>query len=196
MEEPEREILPPEPGSMESSAWLLFLDQLLRLTITFALIAALIWAIVLLIRSIIRGFYGRTGEVRELVREGFTEEEQRLSGNPKKREKRLPFWGGTMQQRLRRTFLKTVQESCPKENGLSAMTAREIAALAAERQQKAADTVTDSRQNPAGTVTDGQEKWNRLAGLYEKARYTEETINSEDVRTAGKLSREILHNIK
>lgn len=174
----EEEEIAQMTGGPEASippAWLQVLDTIVRTAAAIALIAGIIALIVLFARYLIRNFYGRKKEAKEICGEGFLEEEERLGGIKKQREKKLPLIGGTVQQRVRKLFKKTVQEAYSGEPGLHAMTAREIAGLEAEWMT---------------------EEWELFSDLYERARYAQGQLTWEDVKAAGKLSREIVHNIK
>lgn len=159
----------------KSPAWLRFLDKIITTAVTFALIGGALVLLALLIRFLIQRFYNRQKDVKEVTREGFVEEEEHLGSEKRRREKRLPVFGGTMQQRVRRIFKRTVQESFPGACDLSAMTAREIAG-----------------QKPDCSP----EEWALLSELYERARYAQDTVTKKDVKAAGKLSGAIVHNIK
>lgn len=159
----------------ETSAWLRVLDTVITTAVSFALIAGALVLLALFLRFLVQRFYDRQKDGKEVTREGFVEEEERLGSEKKRRKKRLPIFGGTMQQRIRRIFKRTVQQSFPGENDLSAMTAREIAG-----------------RRPGCSP----EEWALLSELYERARYAQDTVTKEDVKAAGKLSGEIVHNIK
>lgn len=163
------------PGAAEMPVWLQILNRIFNGIVTFALIAAAVVLLIMLVRWMLRAFYEREGSAREIVGEGYREEEERLNRDRFKKEKKLPFIGGTPEERVRRIYKRTVQNACREEGGLEMMTVREIAG---------------SRE------TERQEEWERLSDVYERARYGRQGIAREDVKTAGKLSGEILHSIK
>lgn len=167
------------------------LNQVFITAASLAIIAGIVLFVVWLVRFLIRGFYGRKREKREIVREDFTEEEERLEIFKKQRTVKLPFIGGTPAQRVRRIFKKTVLEVWQKEEednpaAICAKTAREL-------------TAGPKKRGLMAGMEEGQEKpeaWDKLVSLYERARYTAEELTREDVKEAGKLSRQILHTIK
>lgn len=167
------------------------LNQVFITAASLAIIAGIVLFVVWLVRFLIRGFYGRKREKREIVREDFTEEEERLEIFKKQRTVKLPFIGGTPAQRVRRIFKKTVLEVWQKEEednpaAICAKTAREL-------------TAGPQKRGLMAGMEEGQEKpeaWDKLVSLYERARYTAEELTREDVKEAGKLSRQILHTIK
>lgn len=167
------------PEAEAAPVWLQILDQVLVTAVTVLLIAGLVVLLILLIRSMIRSFYGREKEKRQIRQEGFVEEEERLEKTRNRESVRVPAIGGTPAQRVRRIFKKTVQEAWQQERNtaeMNAKTARELAELCSAAEEKGSE-------------------WEALTALYERARYTEETVTKEDVRAAGKLSR-LLHMIK
>lgn len=167
------------------------LNQVFITAASLAIIAGIVLFVVWLVRFLIRGFYGRKREKREIVREDFTEEEERLEIFKKQRTVKLPFIGGTPARRVRRIFKKTVLEVWQKEEednpaAICAKTAREL-------------TAGPQKRGLMAGMEEGQEKpeaWDKLVSLYERARYTAEELTREDVKEAGKLSRQILHTIK
>lgn len=179
-----------ETGAMEETAvplaeqmqespgmpvWLQIFNWIFNWVVTIALIVGAVFLIILLIRWMIRTFYEREKRAREIVGEGYLEEEERLDRTNFKKGKRLPFIGGTTEEKVRRVYKKTVQGACPEESGLEALTVREIA----------------GRRD-----TECREEWENLSDIYERARYAQEGVTREDLKAAGKLSREILHSIK
>lgn len=167
------------------------LNQVFITAASLAIIAGIVLFVVWLVRFLIRGFYGRKREKREIVREDFTEEEERLEIFKKQRTVKLPFIGGTPAQRVRRIFKKTVLEVWQKEEennpaAICAKTARELTAGPKKRGLMAG--MEEEQEKP--------EAWDKLVSLYERARYTAEELTREDVKEAGKLSRQILHTIK
>lgn len=166
-----------EESIEEPSRFAQVLEQILVMIVTLLLIAGAVFLLVQAVRFIIRSFYGRKKEKRETKEEGFVEEEERLKEPERKQNGRLPIIGGTPAQRVRKIFKRTVLElSGEKETDcFAAKTARELAALCTE-------------QNTA--------EWMALAALYERARYTQQTITRQEVKEAGKLSRQIMHTIK
>lgn len=164
-------------GSETPPIWMQVLEKILVAATLAAVLAALLFLLFLLVRFIIRGFYGREKIEQRIETPEYVEEEERLKGKGEQGRERLPFLGGTADQRVRRIFRRTVLEeakSC-EWNEISSMTARQLAQL-------------DVGASP--------KLWEELVLLYERARYTKEEITTEDVRRAGKLSRQILHTIK
>ena len=98
--------------------WLQILNWIFNWAVTIALIVGAIFLIILLIRWMIRTFYEREGKAREIVGEGYLEEEERLDRDSFKKEKKLPFIGGTPEEKVRRIYKKTVQGACREESGL------------------------------------------------------------------------------
>lgn len=186
-----------------SPVWFQILETILTAAVTAALIFGLLFLIFLLIRFLIRGFYVREKEKKVLYEEGFVEEEERIGGNKEKTKKRLPVFGGTPEEKVRRIYMHTVREAVVtgrtpsktegkrrKRNGesnglelLRTMTAREQAFYAYDA------SVPDDGDGCA-------KMWQELLGLYERARYGRENLTAQEVRQAGKLSRQILHTIK
>lgn len=167
------------PEAEAAPVWIQILDQIVVTAVVVLLIAGLVVLAVMLIRSMIRSFYGREKEKKQIHQEGFVEEEERLEKAKNREAVRVPAIGGTPAQRVRRIFKKTVQEAWQQEGDaaeMNAKTARELAELCSMAEKKGSE-------------------WEALTALYERARYTEETVTKEDVRAAGKLSR-LLHMIK
>lgn len=196
------------PEAEEAPWWMELLDKIVITALSVVAIAAFIMLIVMLIRLLIQNFYGRKREKREIRQEGYVEEEERLERKRSRPEQKIPAIGGTPGQRVRRIFKKTVQQimkeeaAAPKGSGaansrllldmseirkmeaeekegkktgagigaMHAKTARELAALCAERKGSSG------------------EAWEDLCALYEKARYTQETVTREDVKEATRLA--------
>jgi len=122
----------------------------------------------------INGFYDKRDLKKEVVSEGFVEEEERLSRKKEDRQGRLPVFGGTPEQKVRKIFWKLVlaeYESRGKEKPDAALTARQF----------------------AGKLDDGSKtaQWEELAAIYEKARYSSESVSKEESRQASVLARQI-----
>lgn len=168
------------PESAETPLWMLILDKILVTAVVIMLIAGAIFLIVMLIRFMIRSFYGREKTKKEVRQEGFVEEQERLQEKKDARKTRLPAVGGAPDQRVRRIFKRTIQEmtkGAETANTMDARTARELAALHAAGDPEAETNAAE---------------WNALIALYERARYTRETVTKEDVREAGRLSKALL----
>lgn len=164
-------------GNDVPPAWMQLLEKLLVIAVLILIFAAFLFFLFLLIRFLIRGFYGREKKEERIEERGYVEEEKRLKGRERSEREHLPFIGGTPDKRVRRIFKRTVTEAAKSGewSGLKPMTARQLAELAA-----GAD----------------RDSWEELVILYERARYAEEEITAEEARRAGKLSRQILHTIK
>lgn len=179
------EVVPDEPmmylpAAEEAPLWMQLLDKAFTTAMALALLAGAVMLIVWLIRCLIRSFYGRERVKKEVRQEGFVEEEERLNEKKGAIKERIPVIGGTPAQRVRRIFRRTVKAFAKgkEDAGLSAKTARELAAWCAD-----AELVSPVRTN----------EWDALTELYERARYTEREVTKEDVREAGRLSYRILH---
>lgn len=170
------QVMPGE-GSAEPSLAARILEQVLMAAAALLLIAGAVFFMLQAARFIIRQFYGRKKEKKEIRQDGIVEEEERLKDEESGRMRRLPLLGGTPAQKVRRIFKRTVQKAFGREKAeqLGAKTARELADI-------------DSGRNA--------EEWMALAKLYERARYTQQTITGQEVKEAGKLSRRIMHTIK
>lgn len=168
------------PAAEEAPLWMQILDQIFVTAMAILLLAGAVILIVLLIRYVIRSFYGREREKREVCREGFVEEEERLGEKKSGFKEKLPAIGGTPAQKVRRIFKRTVNASKKgkEDAGLTARTARELAAWCADTEH-----IPSAKEN----------EWSELAALYERARYTENEVTKEQVREAGRLSHRILH---
>lgn len=153
------------------------LEQVLVVIVTVFLIAGAVVLLIQAVRFVVRSFYGRKTGKKERKEEGFVEEEERLKEPENRRKGRLPVIGGTPAQRVRKIFKRTVLEVWGEKEAkqLTAKTARELETLCAGQNGEA---------------------WRKLAGLYERARYTKQTITRQEVKEAGKLSRQIMHTIK
>lgn len=196
------------PESAEAPLWMQILDKILVTAVVIMLIAGVICLIVMLIRFMIRSFYGREKTKKEVRQEGFVEEQERLQEKKDARKTRLPALGGTPDQRVRRIFKRTIQEmtkGAEAAKTMDARTARELAALCAGNAPKPGTAVRDrdllfrmSEMSAALHATGDPEEetnaaeWNALISLYERARYTRETVTKEDVREAGRLSKALL----
>lgn len=160
--------------SAEVPLWMQILDKVLVTAVVVMLITGIIWLIVMLVRFMIRSFYGREKAKKEIRQEGFVEEQERLQEKKDSPRARLPVLGGTPAQRVRRIFKRTIQELTKRAEPVERMdarTARELACLCAET-------------NAA--------EWDALVTLYERARYAQEAVTREDVREAGRLSKALL----
>lgn len=167
------------PAAEEAPLWMQILDKILVTAVSVLIFAGLVAAVVMLVRLVIQLFYGREREKKEIRREGFVEEEERLERKGSKRGRGIPVIGGTPVQRVRRIFQRTVREalkqnSLPEQHAVSAKTVRELTGLCRHA----------SLQDPAD--------WDALASLYERARYTEDGVTKEEAREAGRLSGKIL----
>lgn len=168
------------PEAEEAPVWMQILDKVLVTAIAVLLLAGIVALIVLLVRYVIRSFYGREREKREVCQEGFVEEEERLGETGEGFPEKLPALLGTPAQKVRRIFKRTVKSAAKgrEDAGIAARTARELAAWCA---------------NAEGAPSARINEWEELAALYERARYTEAEVTREDVHKAGRLSHRILH---
>lgn len=167
----------PGEGIAEPSLLARVLERILTAAAAALFIAGAVFLMLQAVRFILQRFYGRKKGRKETRQDGFVEEEERLKEPEGAQRRRLPLLGGTPAQRVRKIFKRTVREAFGKkeENQLAAKTARELADMNAGK---------------------NAEEWMALAALYERARYTQQTITRQEVREAGKLSRQILHTIK
>lgn len=196
------------PESAETPLWMQILDKILVTAVVILLIAGAICLIVMLIRFMIRSFYGREKTKKEVRQEGFVEEQERLQEKKDVRKARLPVVGGTPAQRVRRIFKKTIQEmtkGVDTAKTMDAQTARELAALCAGKSLQPGTAAWDSAllfrmsetaAMPHAACDPGAEtnaaELNALIALYERARYTQKNMTKEDVREAGRLSKALL----
>ena len=86
---------------------------------------------------------------------------------------KLPVLGGTLQQKVRRTFWKAVTAEYEKLG---------------EQKPDPSQTARQFAQRFAGEKS---AEWNELAALYEKARYADGEVTREDVRQAAALAKRI-----
>lgn len=182
------------PAAEEAPLWMQILDKLLVTAVAILIIAGLAAAAILLIRLMIQRFYGREKAKKEICQEGFVEEEERLEKKKGGHGRRIPVIGGTPAQRIRRIFKKTVQETwkqCNAVSGASSETVRALSAATCISSAKTARELADRCR-----IASGQDAgdWEAITDLYEKARYTEETMTKEEVREAVRLSGRILRH--
>lgn len=199
--------------SAQTPLWMQILDKILVTAVAVMLIAGIIFSLVMLVRFMIRSFYSREKVKKEVRQEGFVEEQERLQERKEPGRMRLFAVGGTPAQRVRRIFKKTVQELAKgkaEAGTMDARTARELAALCAGKALKPGAAVADgalrARMSGEASPVDvacspepetNAAEWNALTALYERARYTQESVTKEDVREAGRLSKALLlHMIK
>lgn len=173
------------PAAEEAPMWLQILDKILVTAVAVLILAGLAVLLVMLVRYVIRSFYGRERIKKEIRRDDFVEEEERLSQKKETSKMRLPVIGGTPSQRVRKIFKRTVKAAFPDQDNveLAAKTVRELAQLCIGAQEESAQAGAEKKR----------EAWAALTALYERARYTESQVTAEDVREAGKLSRIIGH---
>ena len=166
------------------------LEKVLIVVMLAALVAGTIFLIYWVTKFLIREFYGRERKRKEIREEGFLEEEEPLRREKKNRNVKLPVLGGTPAQKIRRFFKKTVQESLRQRAGLSYQGLMRLNTAAQE------DAGNRTTGKTARELSGDAAEWKKLTQLYEKARYSNAEADAEDAKEAGKLSREILHNIK
>lgn len=159
--------------SAEPSWWIQFLEMLFYiLGIGFTLVF-IVMMVVMIARMLIEGFYEKRYEKKEVLVEGFLEEEERIGKKKETKESRLPLLGGTPEQKIRRIFWKTVQAEYEK-----------LGDQEPDRSQTA-------RQFAGKFGGEKSGDWEALAALYEKARYGENSVTKEECRQAGILARRI-----
>ena len=161
-------------GAVEETPWWLKLLEQLFYLLGIGLGAAFVGAlIVMLVKRMIEGFYENKQIKKEVFVEGFLEEEERIGKNKESRQVKLPVLGGTLQQKVRRTFWKAVTAEYEKLG---------------EQKPDPSQTARQFAQRFAGEKS---AEWNELAALYEKARYADGEVTREDVRQVAALAKRI-----
>lgn len=157
----------------EPSLLMLILEKVLFVVAILVAVALIVLGIMALARFLMEGFYEKRGVKREVEREGFLEEEERISRKQGEKSFRLPVLGGTPEQKVRRIFWKAVLSEYEKR-GIERIEKEKTARQLAEKfsDEKAAE-------------------WTALAGLYDKARYGNRSVTKEESRQAGVLARQI-----
>lgn len=215
VEMPEPEIMGEQamllPPGQEPPWWMEILEKIVMTALALLMIAAFLAMVFMLIRFVVKSFYGRKRVRREVLQEGYVEEEERLERKKNHTGRGIPAIGGTPGQRVRRIFRKAVwqgvREEGKKASKSSAANSRLLMDMAeiqrlAEQEQKGevrkegaaglkARTARELALLCAGKTEEpskAAKEWEALTALYEKARYTQESITKEDVRRAAHLS--------
>ena len=168
---------PQQLGEMVQAAeapwWLQLLEQLLYLLGIAIAVGVVVLIIIAIARYLMEGFYEKRSYKKEVLVEGFLEEEEHIGRKQENKQSRLPVLGGTPEQKIRRIFWKTVTaeyEQLGDQKPDLSQTARQFA------------------QKFSG---DKAKEWEELAALYEKARYGKDSVTREDCRQASALARRI-----
>ncbi len=175
----------PSPGgglpfameATETPLWMKAVEIVLDICIAVALLAGAVTVIVLLVRFVVNAFYSRSGDrqPRRYQEEGILEEEEHLPRSEKaRRERTAPKFGFKPALRIRRSFWKT-------------------ASGASERRKAGEVPPGTTAREWAAQLSGGEdaEEWGKLTELYERARYGNREMTSQDARQAQALARKI-----
>ena len=186
----------------ETPWWIEVLEKFAIAVTVILMVALFVLMVYLFVRWLIRQFYGRERKPAEIHAEDFIEEEEPLRREKKRRTAKLPVIGGTAAERIRKIFKKTVIAAKIRPEGQNGLFRKKKednsykSALLYGSEAYQEETRFDPAGKTARELSGEQQEWKRLVSLYEKVRYSDSAADMEEAREAGKLSKEILHNIK
>lgn len=196
----------------ETPLWAEVFWKILEYTAFALVIAGGCFVLYRFLRLILARFYEKRGKKEEEISAIIPETREWLFKRDKKKQEKLPVFGGTPAMKIRRLFERTVntwpfakegqtadplkwEKEVSQRPDLRVKTVQEIVELACRTKEKMPGKGTGKAGFVEADRTAQMSDWQQFAHLYKKARYSEETITREDLQLAKQLAGRIKGNL-